>query len=74
MLGESTECGRGEGLAARLGGQSLHSPRAFLVCPVVGSHLAEMSYGTNKPLSKPFYLCVYDRGSVKEAFGALKCF
>jgi hypothetical protein len=44
MLGESTECGRGEGLAARLGGQSLHSPRAFLVCPVVGSHLAVPQY------------------------------
>jgi hypothetical protein len=63
MLGESTESGRGEGLAARLGGQSLHSPRAFLVCPVVGSHLAVPQYyissTENKKLQIIFEILYY---------------
>jgi hypothetical protein len=33
-LCESAEDGRGEGLAARLGGLPLHSLRAFLICSV----------------------------------------
>lgn len=37
-LGKCTEGGRGEGLAARLGGLSLHSP-AFLLYSVVSSRL-----------------------------------
>lgn len=35
-LGKCTEGGRGEGLAARLGGPSLHLP-AFLLCSVDSS-------------------------------------
>ena len=72
------EGGRGEGLAARLRGPSLHLP-AFVICSVVGSYFAgENSHFQDviqlSTLSKPFEYLFYDRESVKEAFGALKCF